>query len=65
MHADDDAHDTSANPPIGAPGALGVDTTLHTLPFHLSASVTNTPERTTRVPTAIHEGAVEHDTPNN
>src|ERR1700758_2185945 len=65
MHADADGHDTSNNPLIDAPGALGVDTTLHALPFQCSASVTNTPELTRRVPTATHQAPDEHDAPKN
>ena len=63
MHADADAHDTSNSPLICAPGALGVDSNLHTFPFQRSASVTKTPERITRVPTAAHREPAEHETP--
>jgi hypothetical protein len=57
-----EAHDTPTSSVCRAPGGLGVCRTDHEAPFHTSASVTFTPARLIRHPTATHAVGEVHET---
>jgi hypothetical protein len=65
VQAVEDVHDTACKTVTCAPAGLGVVLIVHSVPFQLSANVTNLPELFTAYPAATHEVDEMHDTPDN
>jgi hypothetical protein len=63
VHAEDDLHATPLRLTPVAPTGLGVGSTRHARPSHRSASATCAPEPVVEPPTATHDAALQHDTP--
>src|SRR5271155_297329 len=64
MQADAEVQDTPYRKLEGAPAGLGVRWMRQCLPFQCSASVTSVSPSLPALPTAVHEVADQHDTPN-
>jgi hypothetical protein len=62
VQAAEEVHDTCWRVLSFAPVGFGVDWTVHSVPFHRSASVTVVPELFTYSPVAVQEVDDAHDT---